>query len=262
MKPEQLPSMRDRIRPLVTGIEADHTTDGLHTLLYRLAKYSYRGETPPEFLFHVEQTALVTDGLLKKQPDDVRNRGRRKVYGHDIGRAVSHEKEHTVAGARILQELRFEEKLVQFSLSHYHWGLGVYTVGDGNFSGRVADALSNGGIHKIVDEIVAGQGIETLAALVADNSKTRVGTTYATEIHQYTLKLAYHLIQSLVDKGRLQEDSLDYRKELLGARFLDALIPEVEKRLDVSYPDVIAEARSQWPQAEQAVIAKWNHEEY
>jgi putative nucleotidyltransferase with HDIG domain len=215
---------------------------------------------PPEFLFHVAQMDVVVDEELRGQPEATRNHGKQLVYAHDIGRTLDQKQDHTRVGAHLLRDLGFDPSLINFALAHHHWGLGVHGLSSDNFSGRVDAALSNGGIHSIVDDLVQKQGIDAPAVLLADNSKRSVAAdSFYTEIYIYNLRHADHLIRMQVERGRLVPDTAAYQKELLGAKFLHALIPEMEKRLGIFYPEVIARARERWPEAREIAIAKWQN---
>jgi hypothetical protein len=266
MSPEKT-TIRSRVTALIRETEVENperTTNGLEELFLRLAYHTYSGPIPPEYVYHVGQVKTVTEALLSHTDRTEQEWGKRYSLAHDIGRAVDLGPAHTRAGARILYEYGYDSSLVTYTLAHHRWGLGVPILTPDLFPVAVEEALANGNVDHIMDEIVAKRGIAALAVLLADNSKRPVAPgSYETEIFPFNLDQAEELIGIQIARGRYTRDSREHIIDDLGARFLSAMIPHLEKRLDVRYApddigsDVISRARTRWPEEKEKVLAKW-----
>jgi hypothetical protein len=262
-------SIRDKVIHLIHGESADRSTEGLENLFLHLAYKAYPGETPPEYVLHSAQVATVTGAELSKMDDIEKEWGMRYAWGHDMGRAVDLGSAHTMAGARILREFGYRPSLITFTLAHHRWGLGVPILSQDNFPEAVDKALSNGTIDSVMDEIVAKRGIAALAVLLADNSKMPVAPgSFETKIVPFNLTNAESLIETQIKRGRYTEGSREHVMDQLGARFLHAMIPHLEKRLGMSYApdgtgtDSISRAQARWPIDQEQLLAKWEKIHY
>lgn len=249
-----------QIDELLDGIEPNHTVTGTKNTFLRIAARAYPGPKPPSYVHHAGQMSVLVGELLIHQEPEVQEDGQIFVFGHDMGRAVDMGRLHTLAGARILRKLGYEERFVIFALSHHRWGLGERALSHGGFITLVQDAMENGNFPKAASEIINTHGVAALSTLLADNSKKPIFPgSFDTHIVPYDLGLATSLINAQIERGRYTRESEQHHIDEFGSQFLFALIPHIEEQLGVRYApdgtgnDAISRSLVRWPE-ERAVI--------
>ncbi|MFZ5844894.1 MAG: hypothetical protein ACOY0S_00305 [Patescibacteria group bacterium] len=260
------PSVAEGIA-LVNGREKPATLMDLKRLVLTCAG-GHLGETvapePPGFIFHISQVATLAGIALIDQPEETQVAGQILAWSHDIGRAVELGRLHTLVGARMLESLGYDKKVVSFALAHHRWGLGLPNPYNGNFPLRVKEALEKDDVGVIFEEMIANFGIEALVVLLADNSKElKTAGSFEPTIVPFNEELGHRLIQVQINHGRYQDGSYTHQVELIGMRFLLRLVPFLEDYLGINYnPNVITKARDWWMDERQSLIALWQEVAY
>lgn len=251
-----------KLNPPKTITELKHAVLQLTALSHPDALHK---DLPPNYIFHIGQVATLTGVMLIDQPEEVQVAGQVLGWSHDIGRVVETGVEHITAGRRILEALHFNGKVAAFTVAHHRWGLGVPKLGGpDNFPQRAREALANGTTEALFTEIRESWGIETLAVLLADNSKEPfMGDGIEQNIIPFTEELGRRLIQNQIDRGRYIPGGPTHEAELTGMKFLCAGVSYIEAYLGINYnPNTIIRAREVWQDERHELIAIWREIAY
>ena len=112
---------------------------------------------------------------------------------------------------------------------------------------------------EFLEELVGKNGIESLAVLLADNSKSfLIPGSFEPTIVPFTEELGYALIESQITRGRYERDGYTHGVEITGMKLLVATIPFLEEKLGIHYPDAIVRAQQRWMHDRAELVALWN----
>ncbi len=260
---ERLIEQRDRAIAIIEGIRPPETLTEIRHLVVDLAVQSYGHEygrdNPHPYITHIGQVATVSGELLQHAQVETKRRGQLLSWTHDIGRSIDMGPNHPIIGARMLRALGFDDSVVLFSLAHHRWGVGEKSLANGNYPGKAKIALETGRVAVFLDESIQKHGIESLAVLLADNSKALLTPgSFEPTIVPFTEELGYTLIESQIARGRFERGGYRHGVEVTGMKFLVASIPFLEEKLDIHYTDVITRSRDLWVHDRAEIVALWN----
>lgn len=260
---ERYIEQKERAIALIEDIQPPETLTEIRHLVVDLAAQSYGHEygrdNPHPYITHIGQVARGSGGLLMHTSVETQRRAQILAWTHDIGRSVDMGPNHPIIGARMLRALGFDDSVVLFALAHHRWGLGEKSHANGNYPGKAKIALETGHITEFLDEAVQKHGVESLAVLLADNSKALLTPgSFEPTIVPFTEELGYQLIESQIVRGRFERGGYRHGVEMIGMKFLIAVIPYLEEKLGIHYTDAITRARDQWEFDRAEIVTLWN----